>query len=408
MAWFDELELPGAEIVGHFGLVLADSDDDDADPDLRLAAGTVVFTPTVPAVLIDGAWVGIRPVTATVFEGELVVSEEDLSPVRILATDAVEGVEDWAWTATFSIAGFPLDPVTFKAPTDETVVLTGTAPSINSVPYRVIQGASIVDAEVDTANDLLRFKLSNGEHTPWMDVPNGERGLRGERGRDGDPGEDAEPSSLTIGQVAQGAAPQAWITGTPPNQVLSLTLPRGARGHTPVMSWNGTRLVVDGASGPDLRGPTMQINEPSPGAIEAGGVEIHGFTPDGDAATGAADGVRNVIAANTWQPVDSASTGAYFPIAGEFLVRPDGEVLLRGSIYRSGGWSTGSYTLIRLPGVTFRGNAATSGLNANGQAYRLESVGGDNLIGLRTAGAAITTDIYLDCFRAWTDPIGGA
>lgn len=404
MAWFDDLNLPGAEIVGHFGLVYADSNDEDIDPDLLLASGTVVLTPTTPAVLIDGAWVGIRPVTATVFEGELVVSEEDPSPIRILATDAVEGVEDWAWTATFSIAGFPLDPVTFKAPADETVVLTGTAPSINSVPYRVIQGASIDTSEQDLAEGLIRFKLTNGEHTPWMPGV-GERGPRGPRGYSG---ADAAPASLTIGQVAQGAAPQAWITGTPPNQVLSLTLPRGARGHTPVMSWNGTRLVVDGASGPDLRGPTMQINEPSPGAIEAGGVEVHGFTPDGDAATGAADGVRNVIAANAWQPVDSASTGAYFPIAGEFLVRPDGEVLLRGAIYRSGGWSTGSYTLIRLPGVTFKDNAATSGLNANGQAYRLESVGGDNLIGLRTAGAAITTDIYLDCFRAWTDPIGGA
>lgn len=406
MAWFDDLNLPGAEIVGHFGLVYADSNDEDIDPDLRLASGTVVLTPTTPAVLIDGAWVGIRPVTATVFEGELVVSEEDPSPIRILATDAVEGVEDWAWTATFSIAGFPLDPVTFKAPADETVVLTGTAPSINSVPYRVIQGASIDTSEQDLAEGLIRFKLTNGEHTPWMPGV-GERGPRGPRGYSG---ADAAPASLTIGQVAQGAAPQAWITGTPPNQVLSLTLPRGARGHTPVMSWNGTRLVVDGASGPDLRGPTMQINEPSPGAIEAGGVEIHGFTPDGDAATGAAEGVRNVIAANTWQPVDSASTGAYFPVAGEFLVRPDGEVLLRGVITRSGGWaeSSGAYALVRLPGITFRQASTTAGVTAAGQVYRLDAADGDNLVGVRTAGSDLTRDLYLDCFRGWTDPIGGA
>ena len=409
MAWFDDLDLPGAEIVGHFGLVYADSNDEDIDPDFRLAAGTVVFTPTVPAVLIDGAWVGIRPVTATVFEGELVVSEEDPSPIRILATDAVEGVEDWAWTATFSIAGFPLDPFTFKAPAGETVVLTDVAPSVNSVPYRVYQGASIVDSEVDTANGLLRFELSNGERTSWMDVPNGERGLRGPRGY---AGADAAPASLTIGQVAQGAAPQAWITGTPPNQVLSLTLPRGARGHTPVMSWNGTRLVVDGASGPDLRGPAMQINEPAPGAIEAGGVEVHGFAADGTASPGAAAGVAKTVASLEWKSPEHINS-SYSRDGAQYAIRPDGEILLRGTLARAGGWGAGqtsggapySYSVLDLPGVTFTRNVRARGLSSAGVAYALYVYEGGNRIYLEPiADISQTTDIYLDILRLWTDP----
>ena len=407
MAWFDDLNLPGATITGHFGLVMQDGPDDDDLPDMQLASGTVVLSPTVPAVLHDGAWIGIRPVVAQVFDGELVVNEEDPRPIRVLSTDAVEGVEDWAWTATFHIDGFPLDPFTFKAPTGETVVLTDVAPSVNSVPYRVYQGASIVDSEVDTANGLLRFELSNGEHTAWMDVPNGERGLRGPRGYSG---ADAAPASLTIGQVAQGAAPQAWITGTPPNQVLSLTLPRGARGHTPVMSWSGTRLVIDGAAGPDLRGPAMQISEPAPGAVAAGGVEVHAFTPDGTPSPGAVAGVAAVVAALEWKPLEPAGTGVHFPRGGEYAIRPDGEILLRGSATRPGGWGAGSgyYALADLPGIEFTADYLSSGITHGGARYGLyvtASVAGRVFI--RVPAEGITDDVSLDGFRAWTTPIGG-
>ena len=409
MAWFDEFNLPGATITGRFGLVMQDGPDDDDLPDMRRASGTVVLSPTTPAVLHDGAWIGIRPVVAQVFDGELVVNEEDPRPLRVLSTDAVEGVEDWAWTATFHIDGFPLDPFTFKAPAGETVVLTDVAPSVNSVPYRVYQGASIVDSEVDTANGLLRFELSNGEHTSWMDVPNGERGLRGPRGYSG---ADAAPASLTIGQVAQGAAPQAWITGTPPNQVLSLTLPRGARGHTPVMSWNGTRLVIDGASGPDLRGPAMQISEPGPGAIEAGGVEVHGFTADGTASPGAAAGVAKTVASLEWKSPEHVSN-SYSRDGAQYAIRPDGEILLRGTLARVGGWGAGQsgagepyvYGVLDLPGVTFTRNVRARGLSSAGVAYALNAYEGGRRIHLEPIESiSQTTDIYLDILRLWTDP----
>lgn len=140
MAWFDDLNLPGSTIDGYFGYVTADGPDEDDNPDVMLADGTVTFTATTAAARVNGSWLGIQPVTAQIFEGRLVVSEEYPQPIRLLATDANIGVADWAWKATFDIGGFKLNPLTFKAPADETVNLTAGIIPIASVPYQLVQG----------------------------------------------------------------------------------------------------------------------------------------------------------------------------------------------------------------------------------------------------------------------------
>lgn len=124
MAWFDELKLPGATIDGYFGFIRADGPDEDDAPDVVLANGTVTFAATVDMARVGGAWLGIRPVTAQIFEGQIVFSEEDPRPVRLLATDVPIGVEDWAWKASFKVDGFRLNDLTFRAPRDTTVNLT--------------------------------------------------------------------------------------------------------------------------------------------------------------------------------------------------------------------------------------------------------------------------------------------
>ena len=229
MAWFDDLNLPGATIDGFFGYVTADGPDGDDNPDVSLASGTVAFTATTPAARVDGAWLGIRPVTAVVLDGQLVVSEENPQPIRLLATDANIGVAGWAWKATFDVPGFKLDPLTFKAPRDTTVNLTADLIPIKSQPYQIIEGASIVDAEVDGAG-RMRFELSDGTFTRWVDVPNGEQGIQGERGEKGDPGKDGTAATLAMGTVTAGATADAWMTGTPLARELHLTLPRGQKG----------------------------------------------------------------------------------------------------------------------------------------------------------------------------------
>ena len=230
MAWFDELNLPGATIDGYFGFIQADGPDDDDYPDVALANGTVTFTATTEAARIDGAWLGIEPVTAQIFEGKIVISEADPRPVRLLATDAPIGVADWAWKASFNVPGFQLNPLTFRAPRDTTVNLTADLIPIKSQPYQIIEGASIVDAEVDGVGKM-RFEMSDGTYTQWVDVPNGEQGIQGEQGPKGDKGADGVSASLSMGAVSQGSAADAWMTGTETDKVLNLTLPRGAKGE---------------------------------------------------------------------------------------------------------------------------------------------------------------------------------
>ena len=229
MAWFDEFNLPGATIDGYFGFIQADGPDDDDYPDVALANGTVTFTATTEAARIDGAWLGIQPVTAQIFEGQIVISEEDPRPVRLLATDAPIGVADWAWKASFNVPGFRLNDLTFRAPRNTTVNLTADLIPIKSQPYQIIEGASIVDAEVD-GDGKMRFEMSDGSFTKWVDIPNGEQGIQGERGPKGDAGKDGTDATLAMGTVTAGATADAWMTGTPLTRELHLTLPRGQKG----------------------------------------------------------------------------------------------------------------------------------------------------------------------------------
>ena len=269
MAWFDEFNLPGATIDGYFGFIRADGPDDDDYPDVVLANGTVTFTATTEAARIDGAWLGIEPVTAQIFEGQIVISEEDPRPVRLLATDAPIGVADWAWKASFNVSGFRLNDLTFRAPRNTTVNLTADLIPIKSQPYQIIEGASIVDAEVDGAG-RMRFEMSDGTFTQWVDVPNGEQGIQGERGEKGDPGKDGTAANLTMGTVTAGATADAWMTGTPLARELHLTLPRGPKGDKgadatqPTIEWDGTVLKVDGKSSPDLKGTSGIASVTSP------------------------------------------------------------------------------------------------------------------------------------------------
>lgn len=107
--------------------------------------------------------------------------------------------------------------------------MTGALIPVKSQPYQIIEGASIVDAEVDD-DGRMRFELSDGSFTRWVDVPNGEQGIPGDQGDPGDPGKDGRAATITMGSVAHGAAADAWMTGTERDRELNLTLPRGAKG----------------------------------------------------------------------------------------------------------------------------------------------------------------------------------
>lgn len=258
MAWFDDLNLPGSTVTGHFAFVREDGPDEDDFPDLQLASGTVTFQPTASAVRAGGAWVGISPVTARIFEGEIVVSEGDLRPVRILSTDADTGVDGWGWIAHFSIDDADLKPIRFRAPT-EGVHLTGDdLIPITGQPVEVIEGAdgaSVVGAR-DNGDQTLTFLLSDGTETDPVAIPPGPAGVG--IASISDP--DAE-SLVTITYTDGSTSTVQAITGAP--------------GHTPVISWDGTTVVIDGEHGPDLQGPAGELSE-VPSGVTRGGATTGG------------------------------------------------------------------------------------------------------------------------------------
>src|SRR5690625_4888039 len=163
MAWFDDLELPGSTITGRFAFVHEDGPDEDDHPDIRLASGTVRFEPTAKAVKAGGAWIGIAPVEAEIFDGELIISEEDPTPPRILSTDADTGVENWGWKATFDIRGANIKPVTFRAPSDG-VHLTGDLIPVTGQPVEVVAGPP-----GDSAYDVAVQNGYEGTETEWLE-----------------------------------------------------------------------------------------------------------------------------------------------------------------------------------------------------------------------------------------------
>ena len=172
-----DYQLPYCTITGTFVAVDADTADEDPFPDVQPLNGTITLTPTTNAGRVEDAFAQILPVTVRVFGGQI-VDDEDVPGVRILATDANIGVADWAWRASFKFDSLSLDPLTFKAPRDTTVNLTSGLVPIKSQPYQIVEGASIVDAEEDGAGKI-RFALSDGTFTRWIDIPNGEKGEKG-------------------------------------------------------------------------------------------------------------------------------------------------------------------------------------------------------------------------------------
>ena len=80
---------------------------------------------------------------------------------------------------------------------------------------------------------------SSPAQTLNLGIPSGLKGDKGDQGIQGIQGVAGPPNSLAIGTVttgAPGSSAAASITGTPPNQTLSLTIPRGDSGAPGVAS----------------------------------------------------------------------------------------------------------------------------------------------------------------------------
>ncbi|WP_341856443.1 GDSL-type esterase/lipase family protein [Brachybacterium sp. GPGPB12] len=389
MAWFDDFNLPGATIDGYFGFIQADGPDDDDHPDVALASGWVTFKATTPAARVAGAWLGIEEVRAQIFEGQIVISEEDSRPVRLLATDAPIGVADWAWTAKFDLDGFTLAPLTFKAPRGTIVNLTADLIPIKSRPYQIIEGASIVDSESDTDAGLIRFKLSDGTYTRW--VPGvGEKGEKGDPGVKGDRGDDGAAATITMGSVTAGATADVWMTGTPQARELHAVLPRGQKGDR----------GEQGLRGP--AGPSVTRTAPGVFTIEDGGrvTEIHAFDPDDTPSPGAQAALDGVAA--TIPDATTDQRGMMTARAVQDLARLSAEPLSRRALQDAlRQRRTTGVSVIFAGSSTIQGHQATS--TDRRPAQRISSY-----LTSRPAQTAVSGSAPASGVQVWAWGVGGS
>lgn len=123
--------------------------------------------------------------------------------------------------------------------TDDNLTVTELNSMVNNSFYAVDFAEAMADApdisEIDgTGTPSVSF-VDNGKFKKLkfsnLKGSKGDVGEKGEKGDKGDTG-DTVPNTLTIGSVSSGDAASATITGTAPNQVLNLVLPKGDKGDT--------------------------------------------------------------------------------------------------------------------------------------------------------------------------------
>lgn len=112
--------------------------------------------------------------------------------------------------------------------------------------------------------------------------PQGIQGPQGEKGATGAQGPQGPANTLTIGTVQGGATAAATITGTSPNQILNLTLPKGDKGDTGPAGQDTSNIysTTEAAVGQWVDGSTLYKKTFHTGAITGDTTEqvAHGIT----------------------------------------------------------------------------------------------------------------------------------
>ena len=153
--------------------------------------------------------------------------------------------------------------------------------------------------------------------------PQGSPGAAGSPGADGATGPAGPANTLTIGTVQQGDTAAATISGTAPNQVLNLTLPRGEQGPAGADGAPGA-AGADGAPGQgvptggtagqvlskvDSTDYNTQWITPTTYTLPAATTSaLGGVKPDGTSITVTGDGTISAQAAITTLTYDALTT----------------------------------------------------------------------------------------------------
>lgn len=105
--------------------------------------------------------------------------------------------------------------------------------------------------------------ISPGTPTLGSGLPGrkGDPGPKGDKGDDGDAGSTGPANTLTPGSVTGGVSAAATITGTSPNQVLNLVLPKGDKGDKGDTGDQGLKGDTGDQGIQGVKGDGIQINE---------------------------------------------------------------------------------------------------------------------------------------------------
>ena len=146
-------------------------------------------------------------------------------------------------------------------------------------------GASVVGGR-DNGDGTVSFELSDGTFTDPVVLPPG-------------------PAGRGIASISDPDADSRVTITFTDDTTATVQAIRGANGHTPAITWEGTSIVVDGEQGPDLKGePGADSTVPGPAPTvswDGDRLVVEGVTgpsltgPDGPAPTVAWSGDRLVV-----------------------------------------------------------------------------------------------------------------
>lgn len=159
---------------------------------------------------------------------EIVVNETSTPAFRLFVENSTYNLrQDNLFKSNNGSGTYQIEIGTFIHRTDGTIddvfrtidVITGGAESGESVVGDIVFNGIATSLSSDS---LPQVNIDYNEETKQYDfnvaIPRGEKG-------------DTVPNTLTIGNVSSGETPSATITGTAPNQVLNLVLPKGEKGE---------------------------------------------------------------------------------------------------------------------------------------------------------------------------------
>lgn len=367
MAWPEDLG--HGTFTGRFGWMDADGANEGTDPDITAASGgTVEITPAVAAVKYTGA---AGPLSLVARRAVGIIDDEGYLCTK--RADGTAGPRGMSFPATDNAALSPAGwtyrvavklPDGITLPTFSTSLATGaTVDLATAVPVDASPGVvKIVDDTIAVRAEAAAGRAEQAAADVEANIDQivadylaTAPDLRGEPGPDG----------RGIASISDPDADSRVTITFTDGSTATVQAIRGADGHTPAITWEGTSIVVDGEQGPDLRGDPGEKGETGatgpastapgpagpPGAVPTTSdyLVVGPGRPDAPTTTGLSSAqIAALPVGCEYRSTDGASVGAWV-----WRKRPTGWTVTQGdtgwvTLTHSGVWSTGGMIVRRV------------------------------------------------------------